>query len=221
MLISEKAEALSRIDHLSVKLREDAARAEFVLSERDLTIDTYKQENERLRQEISEMSGDDMRREADDRRFPKETPALNEKGYSQSDVHSSVFGRHSPPPPPPPHDTAPIPVARTASRLSGLPSRGSVLKDINLTEIHDNNRLELSRLNELVESLSSGQQAHSDHERVREVSQSIEQCFELTETKCSSLEKAVTELGKRVKELESQRTRLENDLEASLEKVEE
>lgn len=240
----EKAEALNKLEQLQTQVNDDKARATFEKQEYEVTIETYKAENQKLRQEIAEMSGDDMRNEREDRlakeleqekrialevenRLKKYENAKQQAAQvieevSESDsVHgtpNNVGGRHSPAPHQAPQLRSQSSV--TSSRSSKNLNSSILSKEFDLSGRHDILNHELVLLTNMINEM---EMPHSHGQKIlhwaHHYAESTEKWFLVAEDKFAAFERGSLELGKRIKDLESQRNRLEKDLEVRVEKV--
>lgn len=246
VLSREKSEAQAELETLKSSFSDDLSRSKFEIQEYELTIETYKAENQKLRQEIAEMSGDDMRNERDER-VTKELLVEQEKRIALevenrlkklqintqskrdldeiSESDSVGGGRLSPSPSPSLHQAPQLkPQASTGSirsskSFSGM-SLGALVKECDLSGRHEVSNHELILLTNMINDMGL---AHSEGQSILQwahhYAESTEKWFLTAEDKFSAFEKASLELGKRIKDLESQRNRLEKDLEVRSEKV--
>mmetsp|Transcript_26385 Transcript_26385/g.39152 ORF Transcript_26385/g.39152 Transcript_26385/m.39152 type:complete len:871 (+) Transcript_26385:98-2710(+) len=220
-LVREKADAFGEIESLKSQLADDRARSNFEIQELEVTVDTYKAENEKLRQEIADMSGDDMRNEREDR--------LRKESANQRTVEVAtpppVEREATPPPPPVPENASQQPLQapqlKPYQKSHRSDKRGSVLaRELDIEGRHANTTQALNALTDLVNSMDIPRQdgsaiLHWAHA----YAESTEKWFGIAEEKFSAFERGGMELGRRIKDLEAQRTRLEKDLEIRTEKV--
>jgi hypothetical protein len=223
-LVREKADALAEIDSMKAQAADDMAKARFELQEFEVTVETYRAENERLRQEISEMSGDDMRNEREMRNQREDRAAAVAAVKTAAQLPSPPPDRRNSASPPPPGDAPSLHnqrSSRSERRKSTSSDQGNLLaRELDISGRHD----DLGDLvAELTDMLSSMNISREDKLQLTEWGKSFsstsEQWFSVAEAKFEAFEKGGVELGRRIKDLESQRTRLEKDLEMRTDKV--
>ena len=225
-LVREKADAYGELESLKAQIADDMAKARFELQEFEVTVETYRAENEKLRQEIAEMSGDDMRNERELRNEREERTAARRTTPATPERSSPAAPS---PPAPSLGEEAPVLLQQRSSRVSVRPERrkstssdmGNVLaRDLDITGRHD----ELcDLLEELTEMLNSMGIAREERDQIlhwgTSFQSSAEKWFEVAEDKFAAFEKGGAEMGRRIKDLELQRNRLEKDLEMRTDKV--
>jgi hypothetical protein len=249
-LSREKSEALSELQAIQAQAVDDKARAQFEIQEYEVTIETYKAENQKLRQEIAEMSGDDMRNEREDRLAKeleqekrialevenrlkkleaKQQAAAAAKTIQASDEISEDGGSTFVAPAgngdrttsPAPHQAPQLrSQASSSQRSSRSLGHNTLAKEFDISGRHETSNHELVLLTNMVNEMGM---AHSDGQKIlhwaHHYAESTEKWFGMAEDKFAAFERSSLELGKRIKDLESQRNRLEKDLELRVDKV--
>lgn len=232
------------MEQLQAQVADDQARAKFEKQEYEVTIETYKAENQKLRQEIAEMSGDDMRNEREDRlakeleqekrialevenrlkklEIAKQHAAQVIEEVSEADSapggSTTAGGRHSPAP----HQAPQLRSQSSTTSTRSTKNLGSstLAKEFDISGRHDILNHELVVLTNMINEM---EMAHSDGQKIlhwaHQYAESTEKWFLVAEDKFAAFERGSLELGKRIKDLESQRNRLEKDLEVRVEKV--
>ena len=223
----EKADALGELESLKAQIADDMAKARFELQEFEVTVETYRAENEKLRQEIAEMSGDDMRNDRELRNEREELTAARRATPASPDR----------PPPANPGDRSPQPTPGHGEEMSQLRSArvggrserrkstssdiGNVMaRDLDITGRHDDMSELMEELNDMLNTMNI---SHDEKNQVIQWSETFlstgERWFGVAEDKCAAFERGGAEMGRRIKDLESQRSRLEKDLEMRTDKV--
>jgi cell division septum initiation protein DivIVA len=252
------------LEAIQAQAIDDKARAQFEIQEFEVTIETYKAENHKLRQEIAEMSGDDMRNEREDRltkeleqekrialevenRLKKLEAAKQHAAAATAAASAAIAaapvaadeiseggdgssvqggangsGRSTSPAPhqPPRLRTQSSASSMRSSKNLGAATVATLAKEFDLSGRHEASNHELVLLTNMINEMEL---AHSDGQKVlhwaHHYAESTEKWFVLAEEKFVAFERGSLELGKRIKDLESQRNRLEKDLEVRVEKV--
>jgi hypothetical protein len=254
---------LNKLEAIQAQAADDKARAQFEIQEFEVTIETYKAENHKLRQEIAEMSGDDMRNEREDRlakeleqekrialevenRLKKLEAAkqqaaattataaataphavaadeVREGGGDGGSVQGgSNGGRSVSPAPhqPPQLRSQSSATSMRSSKNLGAATVATLAKEFDLSGRHEASNHELVLLTNMINEMEL---AHSDGQKIlhwaHHYAEATEKWFVMAEDKFGAFERGSLELGKRIKDLESQRNRLEKDLEVRVEKV--
>jgi len=209
--INEKIEAVGALESLRGSVDEDLGKAKFQIMEMEVSLNTLQTENEQLKTEIAEMSGDAMTSSA------SSSGATNNKARI-TNVQMATE-----------EEPTPVPSNKRMS-MKGNTSNAELGNGNNLASNSDDpdRVLSLSERKELLEEYSAQfanicMQYSLDETVSAELyavmdtySEDIEKFFGALEDKLVSVEKAK---GKRLRDLEEQRYRLEKDLQIKIENV--
>lgn len=206
-ILREKLDAQAEIEVLRSQFADELTKSRFNLDESEVTIETLKKENQQLREEITFLSGDDMR----DFRSSR-TPLSSSSGKSVATP--SVSGSATPgdalPPTTPASSKTPLSISVSTPRSPYSSNSG---ERISLEKLR-------GQFNALVAEFSI---ATDGSDRLWNLIQTLsiqsEDSVHALESKIEFLEKAKEELSRKYKEMGSQRSKIEGDLKASQEKV--
>ena len=159
------------------------------------------------------------------RRDSTATTAIDELSEGDS-VQGSVNGGRASPSPSPSQSLHQAPQLKpqlsssSSTRSSKTLSIGLISKEFDISGRHEASNHELVILTNIINEMEI---PHSDGQKILQwahhYAESTERWFLTAEDKFAAFERASLELGKRIKDLESQRNRLEKDLEVRSEKV--
>jgi DNA anti-recombination protein RmuC len=202
--LREKIEAVGELESLKSTMEEEAGKAKFQVMELEVSLNTLQTENAQLKAEIAEMSGDAM-----------DSKPSGGKGRN-TDVRMAQE-----------EEATPVPVnKRVAPKAGGeLGPGGSIAQSI----ADDPDRiLSMTERKQLLEEYSTQfanicMQYHLDETVSSELygimdtyAEDLEKFFAALEDKLQMVEKSK---GKRLRDLEEQRYRLEKDLQGRIENV--
>jgi kinesin family protein 5 len=207
VLAREKADIFIELQTIKAQQDEDIAKAKFEMQELEVTVETMKAENMKLRNEIAEMSGDDMRQErpvetskasaARDR--PTDAPTQSNSPVPGDDISLGGNGK--------------LALKNRVDKISAKMAR-----ELDITGRHDSKNRFYNELNKILYD-SNTIAADTVMAWVNRYSDDMEGWFSMAEDKFLGYEKGGQELARRIKDLEAHRVRLEKDLEYKTEKV--
>ena len=191
----EKAEAVGKLEMQLTASSEECASIRFELKEMEVSMETLLSENKQLKQEVAEMSGD----------------VVTERQAPPPSSSSSRGTEHSSPSSPSSSSSSSltvVPLSALGGSLSSASERG------------DARRKSLAAFTTLATQHNlSGPAAEALTSWLTAFTQSQEDLVGSFEMRFAALEQAGVEQGRRIKDLETQRTRLEADLSNRNEKV--
>ena len=188
----EKAEAVGKLEMQLTASAEECASIRFELKEMEVSMETLLSENKQLKQEVAEMSGDVV----SERQAP---PPSSSRGAEHSSPSSPSSSSSTP---------TVVPLSALGGSLSSANERG------------DARRKSLAAFTALATQHNlSGPAAEALTSWLTAFAQSQEEMVGSFEMRFAALEQAGVEQGRRIKDLETQRTRLEADLSNRNEKV--
>lgn len=206
-LVREKADLSGELEGMRVTMNDEVSKVKYEMQEMEVTLETMRADNVRLRQEIAQMSGDDVESEQGSRKSKAEKSVRRENMSEVTSDDVSV-GSHK----------RGISPSRNA-REEDIVSRANP-RSIDLTGRRES-LVELQK--QLQEVLTSHRISGMAYEDVlqwyREHTAQDEKWFKIADEKCIAYERTFTEMSKRIKDLESHRSRLEKDLQNRAEKV--
>ena len=218
--LNEKIEAVGALESLRSGVDEELGKAKFQIMELEVSLNTLQTENEQLKAEIAEMSGDAM------------TASPTKAGTSSKGRITNVqMATEEEPTPPPPPSNGTADAKSITNKRASLRGHGSnaELAGTAANIVDDPDRvLSLAERKELFEEYSAQfanicMQYHLDETVSAELyavmdtyGEDIEKFFGALEEKLGAVEKSK---GKRLRDLEEQRHRLEKDLQAKIEAV--
>mmetsp|Transcript_7327 Transcript_7327/g.12302 ORF Transcript_7327/g.12302 Transcript_7327/m.12302 type:complete len:883 (-) Transcript_7327:214-2862(-) len=218
VLVQEKAKLHGELESLLVERRDDAAKHKYQLEEMQVNAETAHLENQKLRAEIAEMTGDDMRAAP-----PRDINAREVTNNDSSDVKGGRVSVSPPLPTPPAGKTAQPPGRRGSVEAANTSSRSAAnaAKQLKLAARRAEIEESIGSLQELLHVTLDLPSSASDKVMAwaGDFTSSEEDWFHACETKFIGLEQVSQENKKRIKDLETQRSRLEKDLEIRTEKV--
>jgi DNA anti-recombination protein RmuC len=212
--LKEKIDAVGELESLRATMEEEAGKAKFQAMELEVSLNTLQTENAQLKAEIAEMSGDAV----------EGSKASAPKGRINADVKMAV---EEEPTPVPGNKRVSLPSKGSASDLTSgaAAGPGSIAQSI----VDDPDRiLSMAERKQLLEEYSAQfanicMQYHLDENVSSELygimdqyAEDVEKFFAALEDKMQLAEKTK---GKRLRDLEEQRYRLEKDLQGKIENV--
>ena len=205
-LVRESAQASSEIDLLRAQLQDESGKFHFEIEEIDATLEKFKKENEKLRAEISEMSGDRM--SIGD--GPGDASPSNSNRRSRISTDGAIS------------ETAPGTSTRqrTASMTGEQLLNSGEFAQINLDGRHESKLRAQRELAEMLRSIGATPQVGvAIATWADSYSSENDYWFSVAEEKIMQSENRTREAQKRIQELKIQRHRLEDDLSIQIEKV--
>jgi kinesin family protein 5 len=209
-LVREKADAVGELESLKGTMSEELAKSNFNLQELEVTVETLRKENQQLQIEISELSGDAV--EQRETTKPKDsTPAKSTKATDRSPAHQQQtaisFGDDSAD-----NDTVPQKSAASGALFMDAPlssaERSKLLQDV------------LNQLSAVCAKYGISVDASSEIAGILRSQASASEALSLSfEAKIALNDNTAGEQGRRIRDMEVQRQRLEKDLAGRTEKL--
>eukprot|EP01038_Epipyxis_sp_PR26KG_P007193 gene7193-9811_t len=198
-LLREKIEAVGQLESMKSQQDEDVNKNRFNMMEMEVTLQTLRQENEQLKTEIAEMSGDAT------------TSPRDRKGGKSKNIISSAMD----------DDNVSV-VSRSMMSLSGLASKTRDAGDDSSKALTSEERKEI--MNKYSALFDAACMKHKLTEPASSELFSIlasfsseqEKTIAAVEDKAHTIEKTS---GKRIRDLEEQRVRVEKDLQSRIENM--
>jgi myosin heavy subunit len=207
-LVREKADAVGELESLKGTMSEELAKANFNLQEYEVTVETLRKENQQLQVEISELSGDAVeQRPTKDMSSPSKTTKVSDRSPAHQTQQAIQFSDEN--------TDADIPTQK-----SGIAS--NLFMDAPLSSAERSKLLQdvLNQLSAVCAKFGVGVDASSELAGILRSQASASEALSLSfEAKIALNDKTANEQGRRIRDMEVQRQRLEKDLAGRTEKV--
>ncbi len=208
VLTREKSDLFVELQAFRSQADDDMAKVKFEMQELEVTVETLKAENAKLRNEIAEMSGDDMRQQERPPIDSTPTPKMARDRPTERPTESVS-------PTPTVGTTDDQSVRANKIRIDKISAK--MARELDIGGRHESKAHHMNELHRLLES--NNLTADSVCLWANSFADEMEDWFNMAEDKFLGFEKGGQELARRIKDLESHRIRLEKDLEYKAEKV--
>ena len=213
ILVREKSEIASQLESTKTQVGEDLEKAKFDLQESHNSLETFKADNERMRREIEEMSGDSAGGDnGTGGAAPPRPPPKDGSGFASPDSSKRVSGSSKRQSMLGTSDSGLTPQALSII-ASPLPSASIRMSEQEATL---KSFAALLDKHQVAQKISTGA-ASAISAYFAENSKNMEDVVSNHEARSDALEKLSAASNKRVKDIEAQRDRLEADLKSRTE----